>query len=122
MFESGELVQQSIQFSIQLIIYYRWLCQEKREYVLSRQVLKSGTSIGANIHEARYAQSKADFNAKMQISLKEAAETQYWFFILEASDFLPEEFAHLVKKCESLKRMLVKSLPTSKNSKPINNQ
>ena len=50
MFESGELVQQSIQFSIQLIIYYKWLCQEKREYVLSRQVLKSDTSIGANIH------------------------------------------------------------------------
>ena len=76
MFESGELVQQSIQFSIQLICYYKWLCQEKREFVLSRQILKSGTSIGY-IHEARYAQSKADFNAKMQISLKEAAETQY---------------------------------------------
>lgn len=122
MFESGELVQQSIQFSIQLIGYFKWLCQEKREYVLSRQILKSGTSIGANIHEARYAQSKADFNAKMQISLKEAAETQYWFLILEATDHLPEEFAHLAKKCESLKRMLVKSLTTSKNSKPINNQ
>ena len=122
MFESGELVQQSIQFSVQLIGYFKWLCHEKREFVLSRQILKSGTSIGANIHEARYAQSKADFNAKMQISLKEAAETQYWFLILEETDYLPEEFAPLAKKCESLKRMLVKSLNTSKNSKPVNNQ
>ncbi len=114
MFEKGDLAQQSIQFSIHLIGYYKWLCQDKHEYVLSRQILKSGTSIGANIHESKYACSRADFNAKLHISLKEAAETQYWFCILKETNYLPEEYLHLEAKCESLKRMLVKALNTSK--------
>jgi four helix bundle protein len=79
MTKDGQLVQQSIQFSIELVGFYKWLCYEKHEYVLSRQVLKSGTSIGANIHEAIYGASRADFAAKLQISLKEASETEYWF-------------------------------------------
>ena len=114
MAEKGQLIQQSIQFSIKLIDYYKWLCHEKREYVLSKQILKSGTSIGANIHEANFASSKADFICKMQISLKEASETEYWFRLLEATDYLPAEHSHLKNRCESLKRMLIKSLNTAK--------
>ena len=110
----GELIQQSIQFSINLIDYYKWLRQEKQELVLSHQILKSGTSIGANIHEANFASSKSDFISKMQISLKEASETEYWFLILDATGYLPVEYFHLKNRCESLKRMLIKTLNTAK--------
>ena len=75
----------------------------KKEYVLSRQILKSGTSIGADLHEAKFAASIADFISKMQISLKEASETEYWFQILNAVELLPSEQAHLMEKCISLK-------------------
>lgn len=108
------LVNQSIDFSIQIVNYYKWLVTEKKEYVMSKQILKSGTSIGANIHEANFAASKADFIAKMQIALKETAETIYWLIVLEKTEYLPVEFVCLKNNCENLKRMLVATLNTSK--------
>ena len=114
MTRKSELVDQSIQFSINLIAYYRWLCAEKREFILSRQILRSGTSIGANIHEAIYASSAADFVAKMQISLKEASETGYWFQLLEATQLLPDDFAYLEENNQALIRMLVRTINTIK--------
>ena len=82
---------------------------------MSKQLLKSGTSIGANIHEANYAVSKADFITKMQIALKEASETEYWLIVLEKTDYLPKEFYQLKEKCNGLKRMLISTLNTTKN-------
>ena len=96
--------------------YYKWLVSEKEEFVLSKQILRSGTSIGANIHEADFAVSKADFILKMQIALKETSETEYWLIVLEQTGFLPEEYRFLKNSCMSIKRMLVASLNTSKNS------
>lgn len=78
-------------FALRIIKLYKYLCDEKKEFVLSKQVLRSGTSIGANIKESEYAQSKADFNSKLYIALKEANETEYWLELLHESEYIPEE-------------------------------
>ena len=78
-------------FALRIIRLYQYLCNEKHEYVLSKQVLRSGTSIGANIREACRGQSKPDFYAKLNISLKEADETAYWLELLHESDYISDE-------------------------------
>ena len=112
---SSPLSEQSISFSIDIVNFYKWLCSEKREFVLSKQILRSATSIGANIHEANFAVSKADFISKMQIALKETSETEYWLIVLERTEYLPDAYTHLKEKCNSLKRMLISTLNTSKH-------
>ena len=87
----GELANYSIQFSLRIVSYYKWLTETQREYVMSRQILRSGTSIGANIHEAEYAVSKADFINKIQIAAKEANETEYWLNILFKTGYINEQ-------------------------------
>lgn len=81
----------SFNFAVRIVNLYKHLTAEKKEYVLSKQLLRSGTSIGANIAEAQRAQSQADFHAKMTISLKEASETYYWLRLLRATDLLSEK-------------------------------
>ena len=76
--ESNVIVSKSMAFAVRIVNLYKYLKNEKSEYVLSKQVLRSGTSIGANVKEAVRAQSKADFNTKMHIAMKEASETEYW--------------------------------------------
>ncbi len=83
--------QKSFEFAIKIVDLYRYLCQEKREYVLSKQILKSGTSIGANIEEAIGGQSAKDFISKISISYKEARETIYLIKLLEAGHYLTKE-------------------------------
>ena len=113
--KSNPLIEQSIDFSICVVNYYKWLTAQKIEFVMSKQILRSGTSIGANIHEANYAVSKADFIVKMQIALKEASETEYWLIVLEKTDYLPKEFYHLKERCNGIKRMLISTLNTTKS-------
>lgn len=113
----SELIKQSIEFSLSLVEYYKYLVYEMKEYVISKQILRSGTSIGANIHEAKYAISRADFINKMHISLKEASETEYWLILLERTGYLSNKNAILKIKCESLKKMLISTLNTSKKQK-----
>ena len=88
--EPGEraVQEKSFLFAIRIVRLYQYLCNEKKEYVLSKQLLRSGTSIGANVSEAERAQSPADFYSKMSISLKEASETYYWLRLLHATDYL----------------------------------
>ena len=81
----------SFDFSIRIVNLYKSLCQNKQEYVLSKQLLRSGTSVGANIREAKRAQSQADFGMKMTIALKEAEESLYWIELLMATGYLSEE-------------------------------
>ncbi len=81
-------VEKSFNFAVRIVNLYKHLTSEYKEYVLSKQLLRSGTSIGANISEAQRGQSKADFIAKMSIALKEANETQYWLKLLYATDYL----------------------------------
>ena len=115
--KKSELVNQSIDFSICLVGFYKWLVYEKKEYVISKQILRSGTSIGANIHEAKYAVSRMDFINKMHIALKEASETEYWLVVLNGTGYESKQTMDLKLRCEGLKKMLVKSINTSKKTK-----
>ncbi len=104
----GILEAKSFTFAISIVNLSRFLVESRREYVLSKQLLRAGTSIGANISEAQFAQSKADFGTKMQISLKEANETRYWLRLLQATGFLQTEEANsYLVECNELINMLV---------------
>ena len=90
------IVKKSFAFSVRIVNLNKYLSQEKKEYVISNQIYKSGTSIGANVAEAQKAQSTADFVAKMKIALKEANETQYWLQLLYETRYITEkEFASI---------------------------
>ncbi len=90
----------------------------KKENIISKQIIRSGTSIGANANEAAYGVSQADFIAKMQISLKETAETEYWIKLLILSDYIDEKLGNsLLDDCLEIKRILIASLKTVKNNK-----
>ncbi len=110
------LIDKSLSFSARIIKLHQYLIK-KHEFVISKQVIRSATSIGANINEANYGQSRADFIAKMQIALKETAETEYWLRLLLMSDYLSEAEANsLLEDCLTLKRMLISTLNTAKNN------
>nr|WP_320117759.1 four helix bundle protein [uncultured Marinifilum sp.] len=107
----------SYQFSIRIINLYKFLRKDKNEYVLSKQILRCGTSIGANIEEAIGGFSKKDFIAKMQISYKEARETHYWLRLLNDTEFIDDNmFQSLIQDCEEVLKLLSKILETSKNN------
>lgn len=96
---------------------YRFISNEKKEFVLSKQILRSGTSIGANVEEGNYAQSKSDFIHKLSVAQKEAAETHYWLRLLRDSDFLTSKQAEsLIADCDELLKLLTASIKTAKNS------
>ena len=109
------LKDSSLDFAVRITRFARFLIEEKHDYVLSRQVLKSGTSIGANICEAQFAQSDADFVSKLSIALKEGAETQYWLEILKRSDFIDlVQYESLRNDCDRLVGLLVRTVKTVK--------
>ncbi|MCQ2240301.1 four helix bundle protein [Treponema sp.] len=89
--DNNIVVIKSRDFAIKIIRLYQFLISEKKEYVLSKQILRSGTSIGANVKEAIRGQSKADFYAKLGISLKESSETEYWLDLLHETKFINDE-------------------------------
>jgi four helix bundle protein len=106
--------EKSFAFAIEIVLLYRVLT-EKKEFVLSKQMLRSGTSIGANIREAEHAQSKADFIHKLSISLKEANETEYWIDLLFETNYLTEiEFQNIKPKIIELLKLLTSIINTSK--------
>lgn len=111
------LEQKSFQFAVRIVNSYKYIRDTQKEYTLSKQLLRSGTSIGANITEAQQAQSKADFISKLSIALKEAVETKYWIRLLFATDYLSEpEYHSLLSDNIELEKMLVASLKTSKSN------
>ncbi len=110
------LRDKSYLFAIKIVKFSQSLVSDKKEYVLSRQVLRSGTAIGALIRESEFAASKPDFINKLTISLKEANETEYWLMLLHDTGYLSkEEFVILQFECKELIAMLVASIKTSKN-------
>jgi len=112
------LKTKSYSFALRMIKLYKYLVDEKKEYVLSKQILRAGTSIGANVEEANQAQSKADFIHKLSIAHKEAFETNYWLRLLRDSEILETKLAQsLLEDCEEVQRMLTASIKTSKNAK-----
>lgn len=113
--KSNIIKEKSFIFAVNIVNLYKDLSGNKREYVMSRQLLKSGTSIGANVREAEFAQSRADFTNKMSISLKEANETDYWLDLLHATDFIDEEqFKAYKPKAQEMLRLLVSIVKSSK--------
>ena len=105
----------SFDFAIRIVNSYKYLTGKKNEYVLSKQFLRSGTSIGANVAEAEQAQSKPDFISKMNIALKETSETKYWIKLLQATDFLSEEeSSSILADCIELEKILVSIIKSSK--------
>ena len=109
------LIDKSLAFASRIIKLYQYLTTTKQELVISKQIVRSGTSIGANINEANYGQSKADFISKMHIALKETSETEYWLRLLTMSEYLTNDMGDsLLTDCFELKRMLVASINTAK--------
>ena len=115
--KSNILLDKSLLFAARIVKLNQYLIKEKKEHIISKQIIRSGTSIGANANEAIYGVSKADFIAKLQISLKETAETEYWLRLLVLSDYLTkQEGDSLLEDCLELKRILVSTLNTAKSN------
>jgi len=116
--KADNLIQQkTFAFSIRVINAFKFLKFKKQKYILSKQLLRSGTSIGANIEEAIGAQSKPDFLSKLSVSYKEARETVYWIRLLQATDYLSQQMVESLKKdAEEICRIIAKILLTSKQN------
>ncbi len=115
------LVDKSIKFGARIVKLRKYMLTKQNENIISKQILRSGTSIGANINEANYAQSLPDFISKMHIALKETAETEYWIRVLEESECIDKTLLEsLLAECLEIKKILISSLNTAK--KKVNKQ
>ena len=115
-----KLAEQSMDFAVEIINLVKRL-KEQRESIISNQIGRSGTSIGSNIREAKYAHGLADFISKLQISLKEANETGYWLELLYKTNYIKEaEYNSLESKCKSIRAILVSSINTAKTNQNRN--
>ena len=120
--KENALIDKSIAFAARIVKLHRYLIKDKKETVISKQIVRSGTSIGANINEANYGQSKADFISKLHIALKETAETEYWLKLLMMSEYITIDMGNsLLNDCLAIKRILIASINTAKenNSKEL---
>jgi len=119
MAQNSILLEKSLTFAARVVKLHKYLTKEKHENIISKQIIRSATSIGANANEAVYGISKADFVAKLHISLKETAETEYWIRLLILSEYITEkEGDSLLNDCLEIKKILVSTLNTVKeNSK-----
>ncbi len=107
----------SLAFAKRVVLAYRYLCTEKGEFTLSKQFLRSGTSIGANIVEAQHGSSRKDFLNKLYIALKECSETLYWLELLASAHYLTEqEYLSMQKDCAELHKLLTSIIKTTKRS------
>jgi len=108
-------LEKSKKFAIRIYNLYKYLCEEKREFTLAKQLLRSGTSIGANLSEAQYSVSKKEFLVKVTISLKECAETEYWLDLLKETNLLTQiEYDSIMKDCKDLLHLLISIVKTCK--------
>ena len=111
------LKEKSYKFALRIVRLCKHLTEEKKEYILSKQILRSGTSIGANIAEGNQAQSKADFIHKLSVANKEAFETEYWLCLLRDGEFITEKQSQsLLLDCNELQKILITSIKTAKLS------
>ncbi|MBD3842439.1 MAG: four helix bundle protein [Campylobacterales bacterium] len=118
---SGKVIvlDKSFDFAIRIVNLYRHLCNDKKEFILSKQLLRSGTSIGANVNEAQAGQSKVDFISKMSIASKEAREAKYWIELLIKTDYLNIEEVHvksLLEEINELIKIITSIVKTSKEN------
>ena len=118
MAQNSILLDKSLLFAARIVKLNKYLTKEKKETVIAKQIIRSATSIGANANEAIYGQSKADFIAKLQISLKETAETEYWLRLLILSEYITDKEGNsLLDDCLEIKKILISTLKTAKENK-----
>lgn len=118
MAQDSILLEKSLKFSARIVKLHKYLIKERHESIISKQIIRSATSIGANANEAIYGISKAEFIAKLQISLKETAETEYWLRLLVLSEYITEtEGKSLLDDCLEIKKILISTLNTTKSSR-----
>jgi len=111
------LVDKSLAFAIRIVNCYKYLTEEKKEFVMSKQLFRSGTSVGANIHEAIEGQSRADFISKMSIALKEARESSYWLTLLHRTNYVEDNiFRSLRNDMDEIIRILIATIKTTKKN------
>ena len=105
----------SFNFAVRIVNLCKYLQTTQKEYVLTKQLLRCGTSIGANVAEAQQAQSRPDFVSKLNIALKESYETDYWLRLMEATQILtPEEYTSIISDCHELEKLLISIIKTTK--------
>ncbi len=115
--ENNAIQSKSYHFAIRIVKLYKFLVSNKKEFVLSKQVLRSGTAIGALVSESKYAQSKADFVSKLSIALKEANETEYWLTLLKDTDFIDEKsFNSIISDNKELLKLLISIINSTKRN------
>ena len=112
---NNPLLEKSLDFATQIVLFYEDFSKTKKDTTIAKQLLRSATSIGANINEAVYGNSKADFISKLHIALKETGESIYWLTLLERTNLRPYDYQSLLLLAEEIKRMLIASLNTAKN-------
>lgn len=116
---ASPILDKSLLFAARIVKLYQYLVKQKHETIISKQIIRSGTSIGANANEASFGSSRADFISKMQIALKETAETEYWLRLLIMSGYIENADGNsMLDDCLEIKKMLVSTLKTSKTDKP----
>lgn len=109
--------EKSFHFAIRIVNLYKFICSTQKEYVLSKQLLRSGTSIGANIAESQQAQSRADFISKLSIALKETVETKYWLRLMKETEYLTDtQFQPVLEDCVELEKLLKAIIKKAKNT------
>jgi four helix bundle protein len=115
------LRKKSLGFAIRIVNLYKYLCDDKKEFVLSKQVLRSGTSVGAMIHEAEHSESKADFIHKMATAQKEINETIYWLILLKETEYISiNEFENINTDAIEIIKIITSSIKTAKSKLTIN--
>ena len=114
--KENTIMIKSFSFSVRIVNLHKYLSKVKNEYVISKQICRSGTSIGANVAEAQQAQSKPDFINKMNVALKEAYETNYWLRLLYATSYLNDsEYESMIMDCSELEKLLIAIIKAAKN-------
>ncbi len=113
---NSPLLEKSLDFATQIVLFYEEYSKSKKDTTIAKQLLRSATSVGANINEAIYGNSKADFISKLYISLKETSESIYWLKLLNKTKLINYDFAQLLSLAEEIKRMLIASINTAKEN------
>ncbi len=113
---NSPLLEKSLDFATQIVLFYEEFSKSKKDTSIAKQLLRSATSIGANINEAVYGNSRADFISKLHISLKETGESIYWLTLLKRTSLMGYNYDELISLAEEIKRMLIASLNTAKEN------
>ena len=113
---NSPLLEKSLDFATKIVLFYEEFSKTKKDTTIAKQLLRSATSVGANINEAIYGNSKADFISKLHIALKETGESIYWLMLLKRTNLIDYNFDDLLSLAEEIKRMLIASLNTAKDN------